>query len=144
VTPDDWANLEVRTVGLLPWLHLCWSALVCAWLSQESLTSGLLGGRVLGVVDLEQVVLAMAIEIRHQCLHEHLYFGRLGSNIDKYRDHYLLEDSWGRGDPIRQSSVAVQALLTRAEACGEAGLPSLSSPRSGLWSVMSWKECPNR
>ena len=78
MAPDDWANLEVRTVGLLPWLHLCWSVLVCAWLSQESLTSGLLGGRVLGVVDLEQVVLAMAIEIRHQCLHEHLYFGRLG------------------------------------------------------------------
>jgi len=56
VAPDGWANLEVRTVGLLPWLHLCWSVLVCAWLSQESLTSGLLGGRVLGVVDLELVV----------------------------------------------------------------------------------------
>ena len=40
VAPDGWANLEVRTVGLLPWLHLCGSVLVCAWLSQESLTSG--------------------------------------------------------------------------------------------------------
>ena len=30
------------------------------------------------MVDLEQVVLAMAIEIRHQCLHEYSYFRRLG------------------------------------------------------------------
>ena len=29
-------------------------------------------------IDLEQVVLTMAIEIRPQRLHEHLYFGRLG------------------------------------------------------------------
>ena len=42
------------------------------------MTSGLLGGRVLGAVDLEQVVLAVAIKKRHQRLHEHSYFGRLG------------------------------------------------------------------